>query len=375
MAANEMIGGQSSTAGSTPTSGIVDNVISGPAYSELVPNGWQAFLERAGAVIDTSGLRNFGQPEAECRQALSGDTLADLSHYGLIEVAGEEAQKFLASLFTGDIRLLSPERGQFTAWCDGKGRVIATFWVFMHGGACYLLLPKEMLPVIMKRLRQFLLRVKATVVDVSTKIVRIGISGSTAESRLADLCDAPPPTQVGETKAFGGCTLVSILSANNLRWLAVGTLEAVQSLWQGLQATAIPVGPAAVTLLDTLSGVPYLVTETSGEFLPQMLNLEALGGLCFTKGCYPGQEVIARLQYRGQLKRCVYLAYGNSAEIPVPGTKLYRAGITDNVGIVLSAAMHPDGKIAVLAVVDLELRVQGDIHLMSAEGPELSFVE
>ncbi len=135
------------------------------------------------------------------------------------------------------------------------------------------------------------------------------------------------------------------------------------------------VGREAWALLDILAGIPFLTIETSGEFIPQMLNLEALGGLSFTKGCYPGQEVVARLQYRGQLKRRIYLAYIGSDQVPPPGAKLYAPGVAESVGMVFSAARAGAGKVAMLVVVIIEQQALGDIYLEDLQGPKLAFRE
>jgi hypothetical protein len=106
-----------------------------------------------------------------------------------------------------------------------------------------------------------------------------------------------------------------------------------------------------------------------------MLNLEALGGLCFTKGCYPGQEVVARLHYRGQLKRRLYLAYLDGEQAPEPGTRLAGPGTEESVGMVLSATATGIGRIALLAVVVIDQKEAGDIHLLDLTGPKLEFDE
>lgn len=339
------------------------------------PDAWRAILERSGAGFDPDGVTDFGQIDAERRQALSTDVMADLSHYGLIEVKGEDALKFLASLFTGDVRLVSAEKGLFTAWCDAKGRAQATFWLFVHDGAFYLLLPKPLLKSVLNGLKLYLLRVKATLTDASDRLVRIGLSGPGMEARLTAVFGAPPPAQAGEARSCDGCTLVAVHGEPFPRWLAVGTSTAAAKLWHSLESAVSPVGREAWTLLDILAGLPLLMPETTGEFIPQMLNMEALGGLCFTKGCYPGQEVIARLHYRGQLKRCLYRAYVDSDTVPPPGTALHIEGIAESVGTVVSAARHPDGGVALLAVAKIEEKAQGDVRLANAQGPALRFVE
>ncbi|HUL13436.1 MAG TPA: folate-binding protein [Methylococcaceae bacterium] len=365
MAAGEAIAVQDSGRGAAPASG----------QEAGQPLEWRLALQQAGALFDGAQVSGFGDDEAERLQALSGAVMADLSHFGLIAVEGPDAQKFLASLFTGDVRLVSPSQGQFTSWCDGKGRMLTTFWLFMRGEAYYLLLPMELLPSTLARLRQFLLRSKTKITDASTDLVRLGLSGAGLEARLAAVLGGQPPMTRGETREYNGCTLVALPGAEQPRWLAVGPAEHIKALWDGVQPGTLPVGEAAWALLDIVAHIPFLHSPTSGEFVPQMLNLEALGGLCFTKGCYPGQEVVARLQYRGQLKRRLYLAYLDSDQIPSPGEKLYGGNSAESVGMVISAAPCQTGKVALLAVVVIEQKALGDIHLQDLQGPRLDFQE
>ena len=336
---------------------------------------WRTLLARSGARLDSLGVVDFGKAPAEGHQALRADAMADLSRYGLIEVRGEEAQKFLANLFTGDVRQVSPDRGLFTSWCDAKGRAQATFWLFMHGGAYYLLLPRDQVTPVLMGLKPYLLRVKAALGDASDSLLRLGLSGPSLASRLAAQLGAPPPLNVGAARSFGDLTLIALADHPFPRWLAVGGAEAATSLWLGLAPDVLPVGRDAWSLLDILAGIPLLTTETAGEFIPQMLNLEALGGLCFTKGCYPGQEVIARLHYRGQLKRRLYLAYADSERLPPPGATLQAEGAPESAGTVVSAARHPDGRVALLGVVKIEEKARSAIRLENAQGPILEFVE
>lgn len=340
-----------------------------------LPEGWLAVLERAGARFDAAGVSDYGQPGAEGRDALSRDVMADLSHYGVIEAKGEDARKFLGSLFTGDVRPVSAEHGLFTTWCDAKGRAQASFWLLMHGDAFYLLLPAEMVGPVLAGLKRYLLRVKVTLADAGDRLARLGLSGPGIESRLALLLGAPPPLTVGECRSFGDFSLLAVAGSAHPRWLVLGEPAALASLWQNLGATVSPVGQGAWSLLDILAGIPLLVTETAGEFIPQMLNMEALGGICYTKGCYPGQEVIARLHYRGQLKRQLYKAFLETERLPLPGARLHREGATESVGMVVSTARHPDGRVALLCVIKIEETGQGAIRLEGADGPELSLID
>lgn len=325
------------------------------------PAEWADFLDRSGPAAGDGA-----------EVALGGDIIADLSHFGLIEVKGEEAGKFLGSMLTGDVRLVSETLGQFTSWCDGKGRIQATFWLFLRDGAYYLLLPEELLPGVIARLKMFLLRTKAAITDASGTLARIGLSGA----GIAETLGSALPEQRGGTAVVGDCTLIALGSEPRPRWLAVGSPQAMIALWEKLAAAARPAGAGAWALLDILAGIPHVATDTAGEFIPQMLDLEALGGLSYKKGCYPGQEVIARLHYRGQLKRKAFLAYADCPEVPAPGTRLYRPGFDESVGLVVSAAK--DGRehgFAVLAVVVIEQKALGEIRLGNAEGPALVFAD
>lgn len=336
-------------------------------------SAWRAMLVRAGALFDGDRVTAFGDAEAERGCALSGDVVADLSHFGLIAVQGPDAPAFLASLFPGDVRLISASQAQFTGWCDGKGRLLATFWLFMRGEVYYLLLPMALLGSTMARLCQFRLRSKVAIADASGELARLGLSGPGLAASLAPTVAEPLPLARGETVGFGDCTLVSIGAPPFPRWIAIGPVDSLQAFWESLGTTAKPVGADVWSLLDVLAGIPLLVSETSGEFVPQMVNLEALGGLCFTKGCYPGQEVVARLHYRGQLKRRLYRAFVDSEELPQPGAKLFAPNTSESVGMVVSAAFAPQRKIAVLAVVVIEHQERGEIFLTGLQGPRLQF--
>lgn len=346
-----------------------------PEVGAMCPPEWRLALEQAGAHFHGARVTGFGDGEAEPGQALTGDIMADLSHFGLIAVEGPDASKFLASLFTGDVRLVSPSQAQFTSWCDGKGRMLASFWLFMRGEAYYLLLPAELLPSILARLLQFRLRSKASITDASARLARLGLSGPGLSSRLAEVLGEPAPTVRGETLTTSDCTLISLGATPRSRWLVIAAVAGLKNVWEHLRPAALAVGGRAWSLLDILAGVPWLGTETSGEFVPQMVNLEALGGLCFTKGCYPGQEVVARLHYRGQLKRRLYLALIDSDRVPPAGAKLYGPGSSESVGMVISAAFSEPGKVALLAVVVIDQKALGEVRVQDLQGPRLEFQE
>ena len=152
----------------------------------------------------------------------SADIVADLPSFGLIKVSGPDARTFLANLFTGDVRLISPEFSQFTSWCDGKGRIMTTLWLFMRGDSFYVLLPKSLLPTTLARMRQFLLRSKAGITDATEELVTIGLSGPQIADQAASALGDTLPTARGTTRSVGECTIMALTESPQPRWLLVG---------------------------------------------------------------------------------------------------------------------------------------------------------
>jgi folate-binding protein YgfZ len=330
------------------------------------------------ATSEVMVMQHADSPQAaggEFDRYWSADLVEELHSFGLIEVSGPDARTFLANLFTGDVRLISPELSQFTSWCDGKGRIMTTLWLFMRGDSFYVLLPKSLLPATLARMRQFLLRSKATITDASEELAIVGLSGPQIAKLAQSALGGELPATRGATRSLGECTIMALTDAPQPRWLLVGPSDEVAAIRARLPVEAPSAEPSVWSLLDILSGLPWLEAATSTEFVPQMLNLEALGGLCFTKGCYPGQEVVARLHYRGQLKRRLYLAYLDAGELPAPGSRLAGPATSESVGMVLASAKADAGRIALLAVIAIEHKEQGDIHLLDLTGPKLAFDE
>jgi folate-binding protein YgfZ len=326
-------------------------------------------MQRLIAEIRTTLPSAIGVPAGERAQALRGNIIADLSHYGLIEVAGKDAGAFLAAQFTSDIPKVSDKLSQLSAWCTPKGRVLAVFRVFRRSSAYYLMLPMALLEAIVRRLRMYILRSEVTVNDASSLLARTGLAGSDLASRLGETFIELP----AEPHACVQQENHTVLRVPGFppRFIVINETEAARKLWLDLQRHVTPVGAGAWALLDIMAGIPIITPKISEQFLPQMLNLEALGGLSFTKGCYPGQEVITRLKYRGQLKRRLYLGLAETDHIPQPGDDLFcqGSGETQNVGKVVSAELHPDGGVALLAVIEISATDQGHLRLYAPVGP------
>jgi len=306
--------------------------------------------------------------------SLNGNVMSELAGYRLIEVAGDDAKGFLLGLSTSDVKLVSPSFSQFSAICDTKGRVLASFLIFRRYDAYYLFLPAEMVEPVVRKLKMHVLRAKVTIKEADESLKVIGLLGSDAIQLLSQALPKPIQEQTAnDTIQSKDCTIIPLPGDVQPRWLVVGNTDAMDVLCEKLLPDITLIDKDEWAYLDAISGVPFIVPATVGEYLPQMLNMESLGGLSFTKGCYPGQEVIARLHYRGKLKRKLYVAHTDSPSLPDAGTPLYHPGNPSSIGHVLSAARHSNGQVALQAVIEIEQQSQGDVTLPEPSGSKLIF--
>ena len=323
---------------------------------------WQAFLEQQGATLDGNRVVDFGDHEKERQATARGHVIAALSHHGLITAQGEEARDFLQNQFSNDMRLVSDSSSQISAYCTPKGRMLATFRIFQRGETFYLRLPHSILEPTLKRLRMFILRSKVTLEDVSDELISIGFAGPEAQQRLGEILEKVPgePNTLAENNGL----LVIRLPDPLPRFEIYGEPDPVIGLWRRLARQASPVGADCWSWLDIQAGIPEVLPETVEAFVPQMVNLGALDGISYKKGCYPGQEVVARMHYLGKLKRRMYRAHVDTNTIPSPGDNLYSPTETDqSVGKVVEAQPNPNGGVDLLAVIQIATADGGDVRL------------
>jgi len=311
-----------------------------------------------------------GDLAAECRAALDGGIVAVLPQLGIIRASGVDTDSFLQGQFSNDIRLLTAERAQLTSWNSAKGRVLALFTALRSGDAVLLETARPLVEATLKRLRMFVLRSKVQLEDVSESSLAIGIGGERAGAQLAAL-GLPAPADIGGVAVHDNVVVLRRSGARP-RYTLHGSAEQLRPLWQKLSAELTPAGTAAWRLLDILAGVPTILAATQDHFVAQMLNLDALGGISFTKGCYTGQEVVARMHYLGNLKRRMFLLHAEGAEAVAPATSIYEAGGDGQaVGEVVLSAPHPDRAQALLAVLQIAHAESATLRLGSVDGPRL----
>lgn len=332
---------------------------------------WRKFLEDAGAVMDGAGrVLHFGNPSREQRAATAGSVIADLSHLGVFTAAGADAESFLQGQLTNDVRRIDAGHSRLGGYCSPKGRLLALLRIFRGEGGYCLQLPAALLAPTVARLGKYILRSKVSLAPAADTFVGIGLSGPHSERELQALTEEIPRS-VDEVTHAGALTILRVPGVHP-RFMIYGPREAVEPAWSRLNVHAAPVGTPAWTLLDVLAGVPEVHPETVEEFVPQTVNLDLLGGIAFDKGCYTGQEIVARLHYRGTVKRRMYLARCAVSAAPRPGEPVTAPEAGEQaVGHVVSAAPDPEGGFLLLASLVQEHAARGGLRLQREDGPVL----
>lgn len=328
---------------------------------------WSDFLTRQGA---KDGGEHFGDQGAELDAARDGTIMAPLADLGLIRAAGEEAAPFLHNLLTNDVKNIALDAVRFAGLCTAKGRLIASFHLWHGpGNDLLLMLSGDILPGILKKLSMYVLRSKVKLSDASNDMVLIGLAGPAAEAALLELGAAVPfPMQV--VPFDNG----QALRLDERRLVLAVDPAAAPAVWEKLAAKARPVGTAAWRWLEIAAGQPRIVAATQEAFVPQMANFEtpAVAGVSFTKGCYPGQEIVARAQYLGKVKRRMYRAHLGSQA--APGTDVFAPETGDqHCGSLAAVAPSPGGGYDALVVVQASCAEAGQVHVGAPSGPRLEF--
>ena len=290
----------------------------------------------------------------------SFDGSAALTHLGVIRARGAEAGKFLHSQLTNDFSTFGLSQARLAGFCSAKGRLQASFiaWKLAHDDVL-LVCSASVLPATLKRLSMFVLRAQCKLVDASAELPLHGLVGTAAETVLTDM-------QVWDRREAGdGSILVRLPDVNGLR----RAIRAGAATGATLASPALPLD--VWRWLEVHSGLPTIEAATVDQFVPQMLNFELVGGIDFKKGCYPGQEVVARSQYRGTVKRRMFLFDSDASA--AAGQELFHSDEPGQpAGMVANAAPRPGGDgSSLLAEVKLAALQGGSLHLGSPQGPLL----
>lgn len=281
-----------------------------------------------------------------------------LSHWGVIRASGADAAAFLHGQLTNEIQGLGTERAHLAGFCSAKGRLQASFVVVRTGPEELLLAcARSVLAATLKRLSMFVLRAKCKLVDATAELALFGVAGAPAQAMAA------------------GAAPWQRIDADDAVRVRLPDAEGVARVLQ-LGGTPPPAPPLPLDQwqwLEVRSGVPVIEAATVDAFVPQMVNFELTGGVDFRKGCYPGQEVVARSQYRGTVKRRMFL-FDVAAPAAAGQEVFHDADPAQPAGLVVNAAPHPAGGTSVLVETKLAALAHGAIHLGAVDGPPLQRV-
>jgi folate-binding protein YgfZ len=271
-------------------------------------------------------------------------TDASLSHLSLLVVRGPDARTFLDSQLTRNVPTRT-DLASLAGYCSPKGRLLASFVVWADDDAISLVVSRDIAAAIAKRLRMYVLRAKVTIEE----------SGL----RLAGVVDAPA---VADLPAWG------VAREHETTWVRWPDVDAGVRALRVSTSSDDGVDAATWRWLDIRAGLPTITAPIQDRFVPQMLNLEALGGVDFKKGCYPGQEVVARSQYLGKLKRRMALATIAGTAIPPAGADVIGDGSADPIGLVVAAERGPDGRIAALIELPVASFAADGLRVVGIDG-------
>ncbi len=328
---------------------------------------WTAFLQQAGAQFEAHLVTHFTQTETELAALEQNWVICPLSQYGLIRFSGEDSQAFLQGQLSSDVRALDVNSAQYSSYSTPKGRMLASFLVSRQQDDYVLQIAAELQASIQKRLSMFIMRSKTKASDANTDWVQIGVAGPAASAQIAAFFGSVPAAMTVQHHANA-----SIIGLEGDRFQIMASPEAMATLWTELISKgAQAAGTSVWQLTEIRAGSPWVTAATQEEFVPQMANMELIGGVNFKKGCYPGQEIVARMQYLGKTKRRTYRMHVDSRDV-LAGQDVYSSDSDGQAsGKIMLAAPSPAGGSEVLVVAQIASLPLG-LHLIDANGPLLT---
>ena len=302
-----------------------------------------------------------------------GTLVCPLPGLGSLRFDGADAGTFLQAQLSSDVGALDAGAAHWSSYNSPKGRVLANLLLWRapaDDAAGYVaVLAADLAAMIARRLSLFVLRAKVGVRHVDAGRARLGVAGPGATAALQTLLGAAP--EAGGARTNDGITMVGLADG---RVIVDAPAERGSALRDALTKHGAAGDEAVWRWTRVAAGIPLITAATSDQFVPQALNWEVLGGVSFQKGCYPGQEIVARMQYLGRLKERLF-AFRSAGDEPAAGTRLYAASFADQpCGTVIEAAPHPDSGAGLLAVVQRSAAESDMVHVAAPDGPVLTLM-
>lgn len=336
----------------------------------MTATAWQQSLVAQGAILENGAITHFGDVKNELTATANDNVLCDLNHLGLLEISGADAVAFLQGQVTNDVKLLAGTNAHYSAYCNPKGRMLALFLAFAHNEHLHLQFNRALLEPIMKRLKMYVMRSKVEIKDASESMIKFGINGPEAASILGLVLNEIPgftkianmiPVQDYELVSLDNGAVLKLPSiGNHARFQIFADAENAPEIWNALKTKAQLVGKPCWDWLEIQAGIPDVEPATQEQFVPQMLNLDILNGINFKKGCYTGQEIVARTHYLGSVKRRTYLTSLSTKQAPSAGEKVLDAK-QNEVGQIVRTAPNASNGYDALIEMRIDAQQSGNV--------------
>ena len=311
----------------------------------------------------------------QSHQLLEQNFICDADEVGLILVSGEDATEFLQNQFSNDISLIDESHFQLSSYSTPKGRMLAIFRVVRISNGYILLTTKSLVLPLLQRLQMYVVQAQVSLADASTHFARFAI-----QTELADVINHPLlATQPGVSFQNDSVFSLQLEPLGEQRRYLVLCLsgDEAKSLWTEFSGNLKVGGFSSWKLAEIKAGMPVIHPETVEEFVLQMSNLHRLGGVSFKKGCFPGQEIVARMEYLGTLKRRMFLASVDTDNLPAAGDEIVTRGkdSADGSGKVVDAEFAPDGLCYCLYIARIAKAEAGELCLLAQPEKELRNID
>jgi len=341
-------------------------------------NDWKNYLLSKGAQFTEDAAFHFNENTTDNQKAESSNIICDLSQYSTLVVAGDDAVDFMQGQFTNDVKNVDENNSQLNAFCNNKGRMTANLRLFKYQNNYFFSVRNNLVERSIEHLQNYILRAQVVIQNVSEQLIHLGVSGENAEKLLSPFIEINNQAidGVSYNDDYIAIRVASAQAEKKPRYEIFCSPQYAKTLWQAVSEKAEVVNSSSWDYLNIQAGLPFIDSHTSEEFVPQMVNMDLINGVSFTKGCYTGQEIVARMHYLGKLKKRCYKVFIDSEDKPATGDKLFaenaRAG--QNTGMIIMAEKNPESGYDALAVIQ-SADTESKLFLNDADGPVVTVKE
>jgi len=363
-----------------------------PTTSLIYLKHWQDYLDNVSLSTPAESLAHSDKFTGELQALENQNFLVELSHYGCLKVSGEKAQDFLQGLVSCDMKTINPDHSSLAAYCNQKGRVLGIFRIFQWGEDYYLRMPRVLIPAIETSLMKFAVLSNIELTDVSESISAFGIVGEKTLQILNESTNSPSSasfqrtlesiyqrtqkqtSKIESTVISNDNILISQVPGTPTRYEIYGATNNIIDLFETLQQHSPPTKHTLWHYLDIQAGIPNIYPDTQKLFTPHMLNLPELGAVSFEKGCYRGQEIVARTHFLGKSKQQMYRATIQSQALPSLGSEIMTNDpqSAKSCGNIVDCCHKNSDEIVILAVIHKQFVEANHLYIGSIDGPILT---